>query len=223
MQVSPIFGANGEVSQLLSISKDITEQWQAAERAPFLTEELEHGAKNTFAMVLAIGAQTFRGSEHALPLQAYSARVNALAKAHGFAKANTLVRDVVEAVLSPYRTGEGRFSISGPDLMLSPRQALSLTLAINELATNATKYGALSAPGGKVDVEWAKTTARTPQLSFMWREHGGQPVDVPTRQGFGSRVIKDFMADDFGGDVLLTFEPTGVVCHLTAPLENLPS
>jgi two-component sensor histidine kinase len=222
VRVSPIFGANGDVSQLLSISKDVTEQWEAAERARFLAEELEHRSKNTFAMILAIATQTFRGSEYALPLQAYSARVTALAKAHEFARANTQVRDVVEAVLSPYRTGEGRFKISGAGLMLSPRQALSLTLAINELATNATKYGALSAPSGKVDVEWSKTDSGTPLFLFTWREHGGQPISAPTRQGFGNRVIKDFMAADFGGDVRLTFEPTGVVCQLTAPLANLP-
>jgi len=107
--------------------------------------------------------------------------------------------------------------------MLNPRQALSLTLAINELATNATKYGALSAPSGKVDVEWSKTDADAPQFLFTWREHGGLAISVPTRQGFGSRVIKDFIAADFDGDVRLTFEPTGVVCRLTAPLNSLPA
>jgi two-component sensor histidine kinase len=106
--------------------------------------------------------------------------------------------------------------------VLNPRQALSLTLAVNELATNATKYGALCAPGGKVDVEWSKTDNNRPQFLFTWRKHSGELISAPARQGFGSRVIKDFMAADFGGDVQLAFEPTGVVCRLTAPLENLP-
>ena len=74
--MSPIFGADGQVSQLLSISRDITEEWEAVQRERFLTEELEHRAKNTFAMVLAIANQTFRGDAHASPLQAYTARVD---------------------------------------------------------------------------------------------------------------------------------------------------
>lgn len=118
--------------------------------------------------------------------------------------------------------GEGRFSISGPDLMLSPRQALSLSLAVNELATNATKYGSLSAPGGKVDISWSSTEGDAPSFVFTWRERGGPVVAPPAREGFGSRVIKDVMASDFAGAVRLSFEPAGVVCTLTAPLAHLP-
>jgi len=227
VQVSPIFDANGRVSQLLSISKDISEEWEAAQRERFFTEELEHRAKNTFAMVLAIAKQTFRGDENASPLQTYTARIMALAKAHEIAKkakwTNTRIRDVLEGALAPHCSGEGRMSISGPDLMLAPRQALSLTLAINELATNALKYGALSAPCGTVDVSWSTSASGGPSFVFAWREHGGPTVTEPTRVGFGSRVIKDFMASDFGGHVRLSFKPSGVVCELTAPLGNLPA
>jgi two-component sensor histidine kinase len=113
-------------------------------------------------------------------------------------------------------------TLSGPNVLLAPRQALSLTLAINELATNAVKYGALSA-GGRVEISWATSVSGPPTFAFLWRERGGPPVAEPARQGFGSRVIKDFMASDFGGSVRLSFELTGVVCELTAPLANLPA
>ena len=227
VQVSPIFGANEQVSQLLSISRDITEEWEAAERERFLTEELEHRAKNTFAMVLAIARRTFRGDAHAAPLQVYSDRVMALATAHDIAKqsnwTSARIGDVIEAALASHRTGEGRFRVSGPKLNVAPRQALSLTLAVNELATNALKYGALSSPQGRVDISWSTSVNGIPTFAFLWREHGGPPVVTPAHQGFGSRLIKDFMANDFGGTVRLSYEADGVICELNSPLENLPA
>lgn len=228
VQVAPIYGANGEVAQLLSISRDISEEWAAKQRERYFIEEMIHRAKNTFSLVLAIAKQTFRGEANAEPNKAYEARILALAKAHDLAtKSNLANADVLEVLteaLAPYRTGQGRFSISGPRVWLAPRQALSLTFAINELATNATKYGSLSAPGGKVDVAWSVgDQGGASKFELVWREHGGPIVKAPTRKGFGTRVIKDFLPSDFGGEVELSFEASGVVCTLTAPRENLPS
>ena len=227
VQVSPIFGANGQTSQLLSISRDITEEWEATQRERFLTEELEHRVKNTFAMVLAIAKRTFRGDANTSVLQVYTDRIMALAKAHDIAKksnwSNTRIGDVLDAALAPHLTGKGKITVSGPELTVDPRQALSLTLAVNELATNAIKYGSLSSPDGRVDISWSTSASGTPTFVFLWREFGGPPVAEPDRQGFGSRVIKDFMANDFGGTVTLAFEPKGVVCRLTSPLGNLPT
>lgn len=227
VQVSPIYGPNGEVAQLLSISRDISEEWAAKQRERYFIEEMIHRAKNTFSLVLAIAKQTFRGEANAEPNKAYEARILALAKAHELAtKSNLANADVLEVLteaLAPYRTGQGRFSIAGPRCWLAPRQALSLTFAINELATNATKYGALSAPGGTVDIAWSVVDqAGAPKFELVWRERGGPIVTAPARKGFGTRVIKDFLPSDFGGEVDLYFEPSGVVCALTAPRENLP-
>ena len=128
VQVSPIYGSGGKVAQLLSISRDITEEWEATQRERFLNEELEHRVKNTFAMVLSIANQTFRGDAYASPLEAYTARITALAKAHEIAKnsnwSNARIRQVLEGALAPHRMGEGRFSISGPDLMLVPQTGI---------------------------------------------------------------------------------------------------
>ena len=113
--------------------------------------------------------------------------------------------------------------MAGPDVDLDPKQALALALAINELATNASKYGALSEPTGVVDVSWSRDEAGTdPAFVFVWRETGRSPVVAPSREGFGTRVIKMSLADDFGGTVTLDYAPAGFVCTLTAPLENLP-
>jgi two-component sensor histidine kinase len=227
VQVSPIFGADDRPSQLLSISKDITEEWEAAQRERFLMEELEHRAKNTFAMILSIANRTFRGPTHADALKAYTARVMTLANAQELAKnsnwTSSPIGEVVETALASHRTGEGRFRISGPRLNIAPKQALSLTLAVNELATNALKYGALSAADGMIDISWCTEESVPPTFLFRWREHGGPPVAQPERQGFGSRLIKDFMANDFGGTVQLSYERNGVVCELKSPLKNLPA
>ena len=151
----------------------------------------------------------------------------ALANAHDIAKksnwTSARIGDVIEAALSSHRAGAGNFTVSGPDLNVAPRQALALTLAINELATNAVKYGALSSPNGGVDISWSTSAGGTPTFVFLWREHGGPPVVEPARQGFGSRFIKEFMANDFGGTVRLSYEPAGVVCELRSPLEKLPA
>ena len=227
VQVSPIFGSDGRPAQLLSISRDITEEWEASRRERFLTEELAHRAKNSFAMVLAIAQQTFRGAAYASPLETYTARVIALAKAHEVVTASnwgsTGIGAVIDAAVASHCSGEGRIKVSGPELKVSPKQALALTLAVNELATNAVKYGALSSPAGGVDISWSRSWDGKPDFAFLWRESGGPRVAEPTRQGFGSRVIKDFLAHDFAGTVRLSYEPDGVVCELQTPLANLPA
>jgi len=177
VEVSPIFGADGQIAQLLSISRDITEWWEAVDRERFLTEELEHRAKNNFSMMLAIANQTFRGDAHASALKVYTARVMALAKAHDIARKSnwtrTRIGDVIEEALGSHRTGVGKFNVFGPELNVAPRQAVSLTLAVNELATNALKYGALSSPQGGVDISWSTLANDVPTFQFLWRERGG--------------------------------------------------
>jgi two-component sensor histidine kinase len=135
----------------------------------------------------------------------------------------TRICDVIEEALGSHRSGEGKFNVSGPDLNVAPRQAVSLTLAVNELATNALKYGALSSSEGGVDISWSTLANEISTFRFLWQERGGPRLVMPTRQGFGSRVIKEFMANDFGGTVRLVYEPDGVICELKSPLANLPA
>lgn len=224
VQVAPILGGDGKVSHLLSISRDITEEWIAAEReresiarAKFLSEELVHRAKNTLATVLALANQTFKGEQYKEARTVFNGRIQTLSDAYNILTEHswtaTSIRRVVESALAPFRTGSGRIEISGEDYDVAPGKALTLALAINELATNATKYGALSAPAGKVTVTW--TTA--PALRLDWTERGGPAVTAPTRSGFGSRMIQSLLAKDFGGTVELRYDPAGVTCTLQAP------
>ena len=235
VQVSPIFGPDKKPAHLLSISRDITEEWkasqlqeEAAKRERFLTEELEHRLKNAFSLMLAIANQTFRGEEYAVRLKAFSSRILALSRAHDAVRTaswtDVPIREVIEQAIASHRTGQGRFKVSGTPLNVYPNQAVSLMLAVNELATNAAKYGALSSNTGEVEILWSTSTNGSGStFDFSWRERGGPRVIEPTRQGFGSRVIKDFMANDFGGAVDLSYDPNGVVCELKSPLERLPA
>jgi two-component sensor histidine kinase len=108
-------------------------------------------------------------------------------------------------------------------VLLAAQPALSLALALHELATNAAKYGALSNETGVVELIWHVVhKAEEPRFCLNWAEHGGPPVlGPPTRKGFGSRLIERSFASEVGGDVRLTFAPTGLVCRLEAPLASM--
>lgn len=226
VQVSPIVDTDGKPTHLLSISKDITEEHQAAERQRFLTEELQHRIKNTLTTVLAISNHSFRGAVHDDARVAFTARILAMDKANELLRETswqqTPVRVTIENALNPHRTGDGRLALSGPDIDIRPHQALAMALAVNELATNAIKYGSLSANGGTVDIRWSQEQADgLPHFVFRWVEHGGPPVAEPVRKGFGTRVIKSMLAGEFHGTVDLSYAPGGLTCTLRTPLANL--
>ena len=198
VQVSPIFGEDQKPSHLLSISRDITEEYQLsekqkedAERQKFLSEELKHRVKNTLATVISISNQTFRGEIHKEALQAFGKRIQTLDDAYNVLTemnwAAVSMERLVKMALTPFGTGDGRFTTGGPHYDLQPNQALTMALALNELCTNAAKYGALSKPTGHVDISWdLKTLEGRDAFQFAWRETGGPPVAAPTRSGFGS-------------------------------------
>ncbi len=227
-------GADGKPSHLLSISRDITDEWRAVaelkesvERQAVLTLELQHRIKNTLAMVGAIANQTMQGDSVANAREAFAARLMTLSRAHDLLTqsswASAPIRDVVEGALAAHRTGRGQISTGGPDLHLTARQALALAVAIHELATNATKYGALSGHGS-VAVAWSdRPVDGAETFSFTWTESGGPAVTEPAKKGFGSRLIEKMLPNDFGGEVRTSYRPDGVVCELTSPLSRLNS
>jgi two-component sensor histidine kinase len=220
VQVSPIVGEDGTPTHLLSISRDITDERKASERQDFLTRELQHRVKNTLANVISIANQTFKDEAHRKARIAFSSRLITLDRAHDALTesnwGNTSVRHITETVLQPHGIDEGAVRLQGPEIFLGTRQALALALAINELATNALKYGALR--GGRVDVVWSKDDKI---VEWTWQESGGPPVTPPEHLGFGSRVIKELLADELNGTAEITYAPSGLVCRLQVPAENL--
>ena len=235
VQVSPILGRDGKPSHILSISRDITTEWQAdlqlqdaAERQALLIAEMNHRINNTFAIIGAIAAQTIRGDDVAAARDAFTSRVILLARANRILLQNdgvgASVSDVVEGALAAHRPGANRLRVAGPSLSLPPKKALSLALAIHEMATNATKYGALSNDVGTIDILWRDDMIDGGStFTFRWEEKGGPPVTerVPNRRGFGSRLIHHVFPHDFDGTVVTSYEPAGFVCELRAPLASV--
>ena len=131
------------------------------------------------------------------------------------------LRSVIAAELAPYTEGRDHvISVSGPEVALAPNDALSLGLAVHELATNATKYGALSVLSGQVDISWS---LMTPELArVVWQESGGPPVLQDRPRGFGTDLIEKIVAHELGNGVELVFEPAGVCCTLIVPV-RLPA
>jgi two-component sensor histidine kinase len=186
-------------------------------RRELVTQELTHRIGNLLAVVQAIATQTFKTASPA-SRQTFATRMFALAAAQRhLIDSEThdapLASVVSEAIVAHCAEGD-RCRMSGPPLTLNGRRAHALTLALHELATNAAKYGALSVDHGWIDVSW---TVENDQLTFLWREHGGPAVSVPSRHGFGSLLITRNLGMAFSGVVDLGFAPSGVVCRLTAP------
>ena len=130
--------------------------------------------------------------------------------------------EIAEQALAPYANPrEDRLHLKGPRVRMPPRMALALAMALQELATNAVKYGALSTPNGLVRIGWELIAdAAPPRLQLRWEESGGPAVALPSRRGFGTRLIERGLAQDIEGDVKITFAPTGVVCALDAPIRQ---
>jgi len=189
-----------------------------------LTRELNHRVKNTLANVLSIIALT---SRRATDLKSFvdslNGRIRALSATHDLLTdldwGPTPLRAVIAMELAPYAAGRDHdIAMVGPDVMLAPNDALSLGLAIHELATNATKYGALSVPSGRIGVSWEPVG--TDLVRVAWVERHGPSVSQERRRGFGTDLIERIVAQELGGGVELRFDPEGVSCSLAVPVRQ---
>ena len=190
-----------------------------------LTRELNHRVKNTLANVLSIVSLTRRRSSDLDTFaNSLEGRIRALSATHDLLTQSewgtTPIRAVVNAELSPYvQDSEHVLDLSGPAVELAPNDALSLGLAIHELATNAAKYGALSVSGGRVAVSWQLITQDLARVE--WAERGGPPVSQAKRKrGFGTELIEKIVAHELRNPVDLRFEPDGVRCTLILPVRR---
>ncbi len=205
---------------------DITERKLDDERRKMLIRELHHRIKNNLAIVQALVSQSLKGlagGEEAVAK--LIGRLRALADAH-----EAVARDdwqsasltsVVEQALAPFH-GEGRDSvdIEGPDLTIAARPAVALALGLHELATNASKYGALAVDGGRASLTWRVDPLRQ-SLVMLWQEQGGPSVRAPAQKGFGSRLIERWVSADLSAAVAIEFLPQGVRCRIEAPLNAI--
>jgi PAS domain S-box-containing protein len=231
------FWANGVTTriegadELLKVMRDETRGKLAEDQRVMLLNELNHRIKNTLATVQSIVEHTLRGAGvDAIVRQNLTERLIALSEAH-----NLLVRDnwasseleaIVQSVVQPHRTSPPRFQLDGPPVRLNPNQAVSMSLVLHELTTNALKYGALSAEGGQVRLTWnlAYGDDGGRSMTLLWEETGGPPVSSPTRRGFGTRLIARSFSRS-GGRAAIEYRPEGLRCIVDLPLsmpEELP-
>jgi two-component sensor histidine kinase len=218
---------NGPIVGAVMVSLDITERKRAEEQRHLLINELNHRVKNTLATVQSIARQSLRGATSmAEAREALSDRVVALAKAHDLLTRESWegaeLQEIVLGVVNAHG-GRERFAVNGPPVWLTPTLCLSLALALHELATNAMKYGALSAEGGSVAIDWeVMEPLGEARLRLRWIERGGPRVEPPTRRGFGSRLIERSLAAEIGGTVTLEYPPDGIVCVMETLLHRRP-
>ncbi len=221
MRLSPYRTAAGTVDGVVVAFVDVSGIVAAEAHQRTLVAELNHRVKNTLGVVVGIATATLAARP---PRQTFVARLRALSRLHELLSRDTWVavplRDVLMPEIEIYReAGRERVSLTGPDLKVSPRLALSLGLVMHELMTNAVKYGALDAKAGKVLVDWSiLTDPERPRLRLVWRERGGPMVQPPTHRGFGSRIIEREITHGLGGSIGLDFAPTGLVVTIEVPI-----
>ncbi|WP_421915982.1 sensor histidine kinase [Mesorhizobium sp.] len=219
---------DGKPTLIFGVNYDISERKLGDERQRLLLRELNHRVKNTLATVQALATQTVRHARQPSEfLEAFGARLQALGVAHSLLSDREWrgigIRELVQIEVKPFdNAAQPRMTISGPDLLLSPDQAVGLGLILHELASNALQYGSLSVATGKVELGW-KTQGKKGdrRLVLTWRESGGPAVTPPERHGFGSILIRRSLAKVISSEVTHEFRPDGVYAEISMPMEYL--
>jgi two-component sensor histidine kinase len=223
---TPLHDAEGKLVGAINMLVDISHRKEAENRQKVLIDELNHRVKNTLTTVQSLAGQTARHADDVPDfMQRFGARVFALARAHDLlsrrywqeAPLKPLAREVLGALTEE---ADDKVRIEGPCVSLKPRAALSLTMALNELGTNAAKYGALSDRDGSLAVTWRRSAGvdeSDAMLEILWEERGVKTVKAPSRQGFGMRLVERCIEGDLEGRFEIEFNPDGVCCRMTIP------
>jgi PAS domain S-box-containing protein len=206
--------------------RDISAQVRARQQRELLINELNHRVKNTLATVQSVAAQTLKGSAVPATVKgSLESRLISMAGAHDVLTQQNWegadLRNIVEKALSPFMAPGREFDVVGPDIRLLPKSALAVAMAVHELATNAAKYGALSNGSGRISVHWTIVDHDGERLQIVWTEAGGPKVASPSSKGFGSRLIERGLAGQLGGEAVIDYRETGVVCRIMAPLNTI--
>jgi two-component system CheB/CheR fusion protein len=228
LAVSPVRNMEGKIIAASTVARDITERAQAERQRAMLMDELDHRVKNTLATVNSIAAQTAKNATTVEEFsEAFEDRLCSLSQTHNLLTEGhwegASWRKIIATELSPYgHDGDNpRFSLDGDDIRLRPRQALTMGMAVHELATNAAKYGAFSTDTGRVDVSWVvENHAGEDYLRLRWLENGGPPVKPPAGRGFGTRLLESGLPRETGAQVQLEFAPKGIRCTITMPTKG---
>jgi two-component sensor histidine kinase len=217
-----VTSAEGVPLRVIGVAMDVTERRRREEQLQLTAHELQHRVKNNLAVVQSIATQSFRGSRSKEEsIAAFSGRLQALALATDLLTTQNWdavpIAEIVTRILRPFSDEwDKRITIAGPAIAVSSTVAVNLGMALHELCTNAVKYGALSNDKGTVSISW-----RTVDQGVVidWREAGGPPVVPPSREGFGTKLLKRGVLD--AGQIVLNFDPAGVHCSMAIGREHI--
>lgn len=220
--LAPIFDADGHVEYLVPSGFDISERVRAQERQKLLADELAHRGKNLLSVVQTIVMRSLSSAADMREArEAASGRIQALAHTYDALRATdgetAQLRDII---LAEFAALPQPPRIDGPPVALTARAAQTFGLIVHELGTNAVKYGALSVPGGRVEIDWRMVKdADGERLRFQWRERGGQPARPPSRRGFGTILLTNVAGADFRCTPQLDYGHDGLSYRIDAVLQ----
>jgi PAS domain S-box-containing protein len=215
------FDASGRYLRLKGLTRDITERKRAEERQRLLIRELDHRVKNALASVATVAQRTREGSGSMDEfLHVFDGRVQSMANAHALLSRNhwrgVSLADIVHSELAPY-VGAGSVLVDGPEVMLTAEATQPVAIVLHELVTNASKYGALTTPQGRIGVRWNRRQDGDAALLLEWIESGGPACPPPSQAGYGTRAIRSLIPYELNGTVDLDFESDGVRCKIALP------
>jgi PAS domain S-box-containing protein len=220
VDIEAVKDSRGNIVGAVNCFQDITERKRTEAQLVNLAREAEHRTKNILSTVLA----TVRLSQAETPgdlKELIEGRISALAKVHElFVESRwagaELHRLATQELLAYSGEKEARARIEGPTIMLEPSTAQTIAISLHELATNAAKYGSLSAAGGRVEIAWSLSADG--RLSLRWVESGGPTVTPPTHRGFGTRIMENIIGQ-LRGEVRFDWRAQGLTCEIALPLE----
>jgi PAS domain S-box-containing protein len=227
LTVSPVRDSAGRVIGASKIARDISERKESQHRILMLMREVNHRVKNQYAVILSMIRETSKRSRDSLEFEKQVRnRIMALARSHDLLVLaewrGATVFELLLAQVKPFGN-EDCITMSGPSVVLQPNAVQYLGIAFHELATNSAKYGALSAFGGTIKVEWKLERDGEGKKSFClsWTELGGPAVAEVTEHGFGKIVLEKVTPTALGGVGAVTYAPDGVTWTLRAPMTYL--
>jgi PAS domain S-box-containing protein len=235
LTVSPVRGMGGKIVGVSKIARDISDVKRAREQSALLLREMDHRVKNLFALANGVVALSARSAATPKELaHTVGERLGALARAHAITLSNSphcnesdaaMLHSIIDTIAAPYKgeldNGRPRVVVTGADIQIFGQAVTSFALLLHELMTNSTKYGALSAPEGYVEINIAVVNHK---VTLVWLERGGPRIGRQIDyEGFGTELARLTVTGQLGGEIVRDWQPEGLCIRLSIDRSRLES